>query len=64
MNSIFENMPSDLSGEHFLDLLKTPNVRIARIVSRGRSSAGAGWFDQDEWVMVPEGTGTGVVKPR
>ncbi|GHA22735.1 cupin domain-containing protein [Oceanisphaera arctica] len=60
MKNIAENMPSDLSSEHFLDLLNTPNVRIERIVSKGHSSPEAGWYDQDEdeWVMVLEGSGT------
>jgi cupin 2 domain-containing protein len=60
MKNIAENMPSDLSNEHFLDLLNTPNVRIERIVSRGHSSPETGWYDQDEdeWVMVLEGAGT------
>ncbi|WP_298718678.1 cupin domain-containing protein [uncultured Oceanisphaera sp.] len=60
MKNIAENMPADLSREHFLDLLNTPNVRIERIVSRGHSSPETGWYDQDEdeWVMVLQGEGT------
>ncbi|MBM7457112.1 cupin 2 domain-containing protein [Oceanisphaera litoralis] len=60
MKNMFENIPSDLSNEQFLDLLNTPNVRIERIVSRGHTSPETGWYDQDqdEWVMVLEGSGT------
>lgn len=60
MKNIVENMPADLSSEHFLDLLNTPHVRIERIVSKGHSSPETGWYDQDEdeWVMVLEGEGT------
>ncbi len=60
MKNILENIPADLSNEHFLDLVNTPNVRIERIVSRGHSSPETGWYDQeeDEWVMVLEGSGT------
>ncbi|MFP2768120.1 cupin domain-containing protein [Oceanisphaera sp. KMM 10153] len=60
MNNIFDNLPADLSREHFLDLLNTPSVRIERIVSKGHDSPEAGWYDQDEdeWVMVLEGEGT------
>ncbi|WP_243454129.1 cupin domain-containing protein [Oceanisphaera pacifica] len=52
-------MPTDLTDEHFQDLLKTPNVRIERVVSHGNNSPTVGWYDQneDEWVMVLQGEG-------
>ena len=60
MSNVFENIPADLTHEHFQDLLNTPNVRIERIVSQGHSSPDVGWYDQneDEWVMVLQGEGT------
>ncbi|GGB53660.1 cupin [Oceanisphaera marina] len=60
MNNVFENLPADLTNEHVLDLLNTPQVRIERIVSQGHCSPKTGWYDQheDEWVMVLQGEGT------
>lgn len=60
MNNVFENLPADLTNEHVLGLLDTPQVRIERIVSQGHSSPASGWYDQseDEWVMVLQGEGT------
>lgn len=60
MHNMFENIPTDLTHEHFLDLLNTPNVRIERILSKGHSSPELGWYDQeqDEWVLVLQGEGS------
>nr|WP_319492648.1 cupin domain-containing protein [uncultured Desulfobacter sp.] len=60
MSNLFENIPDDLSSEHFIDLIKEKNVRIERIVSLGHTSPDFGWYDQDEneWVVVLEGSGT------
>lgn len=60
MKNIFENLPSDLSSENFIDLVKSDNVRIERIVSFGQASPESGWYDQNEseWVIVLEGFGT------
>jgi len=60
MKNIFENLPSDLSSEDFIDLVKSENVRIERIVSFGQTSPESGWYDQNEneWVIVLEGLGT------
>lgn len=56
--NIFETLPADLSEEVFEDIVRTPGVRIERIVSRGHSSPLEGWYDQEdhEWVIVLEGT--------
>lgn len=58
--NLLENIPSALPEEIFEDLVKTPNVRIERILSQGHSSPEQGWYDQDEneWVMVLQGSGT------
>lgn len=60
MINIFENLPNDLSKEHLVDLLNTKNLRIERIVSFGQNSPESGWYNQDEneWVIVLEGSGT------
>ena len=57
--NIFTGIPDQLKHEAFEDLLKADNIRIERILSKGHSSPEAGWYDQDEneWVMVLEGSG-------
>ena len=58
--NINDRLPSDLPAEAFDELLRTPGVRIERIVSRGHTSPESGWYDQNEheWVMVLQGAGT------
>lgn len=59
MSNLFEQLPDQLPEELFTDLIKTPNVRIERILSQGHSSPASGWYEQDEheWVIVLRGTG-------
>jgi cupin 2 domain-containing protein len=54
--NLFENI-TPAAEEAFEELLKTPNLRIERIVSTGQSSPEGFWFDQDqnEWVIVLRG---------
>ncbi|MDO6765172.1 cupin domain-containing protein [Agarivorans sp. 1_MG-2023] len=60
MANLFAKLPTDVSQEHFNDLLKSEHVRVERIVSYGQSSPEQGWYDQDEneWVIVLEGSAT------
>lgn len=60
MANLFENIPDQLTAEHFTDLLKEEHIRIERIVSWGHTSPESGWYNQDEneWVIVLEGSGT------
>jgi cupin 2 domain-containing protein len=55
--NLLDSLPQDLSSEAFDDLVRSPSVRIERIVSKGHSSPDSGWYDQDEneWVMVVQG---------
>ncbi len=59
-NNIFDSLPEDLSVEVFEDIVRSPTVRIERIVSKGHTSPETGWYDQDEneWVMVVKGRAT------
>ena len=59
-SNIYAAIPADISSEIFQDLVKSPNVRIERILSKGHISPDFGWYDQDEseWVMVMEGKAT------
>lgn len=54
--NLFESI-APVSEESFEELLKTPNLRVERIVSTGQSSPEGFWFDQDqnEWVIVLRG---------
>ena len=58
MPNIFDQLPENLSSEHFTDIIRAPGVRIERIVSRGHTSPANGWYDQEEneWVMVIKGS--------
>lgn len=55
--NIHDAIPLDLAEESFEELVRSPGVRIERIVSKGHSSPENGWYDQDEheWVMVLKG---------
>lgn len=55
--SIFADIPQILPDELCQTLLKKPNLRIERIVSKGHCSAKGLWYDQsqDEWVIVLQG---------
>jgi cupin 2 domain-containing protein len=56
--NIFANVPERVSGEEFVELLSTPNLRIERIVSTGHVSPAGERYDQDwaEWVVVLKGS--------
>jgi cupin 2 domain-containing protein len=49
--------PLGATEEQFTNLLKTPGLRIERIVSTGQSSPPGFWYDQagDEWVVLIAG---------
>lgn len=55
MSNLYSALPAGLDQESFDELLRSENVRIERIVSRGQTSVE--WYDQteNEWVMVLEG---------
>lgn len=60
MNNIYSSLPVEFKEEVFEELLRSTNVRIERIISRGHSSSEQEWYDQtdNEWVIVLEGSGT------
>lgn len=57
MQNIFENILINKENEEFIDLLKTDNIRIERIVSNGQSSPIDFWYEQkeNEFVLLLEG---------
>jgi cupin 2 domain-containing protein len=60
MKNIFTDIPENpakLNGELLHTILRTPNFRMERIVSRGHRSPEGFWYDQDEneWVFLLKG---------
>lgn len=58
--NLLQELPIDLQAEVFQDIVRASSVRIERIISKGHTSPDSGWYDQDEdeWVMVVQGSGT------
>ncbi len=59
-SNLFTNIPDSLPEELFELLAESNSVKIERIVSKGHTSPGAGWYYQDrnEWVIVLKGSAT------
>ena len=57
MNNLFSNIPKNLPHELFETLVKTDAVDIQRIVSRGHTTPGEDWYDQNtsEFVVLLKG---------
>ena len=57
MNNIFNAIPKNIDAEVFEQLIKSDDVTIERIISKGHTSPDTGWNDQNknEWVMVLQG---------
>jgi cupin 2 domain-containing protein len=57
IENIFSNLPKS-TDEVIEILVRSPNVRIERIISSGNSSPDGFWYDQDEneWVIVLQGS--------
>ena len=57
MNTLFDDIPTDLPEELHEVLADKKHVRIERIVSTGHASPDGFWYDQEEheWVVVLKG---------
>ncbi len=58
--SMYDGIPADLAQwphELLQELLRSPTLRIERIVSQGHQAPASGWYDQDEheWVLLLRG---------
>ena len=55
--NIFNDIPSEIPEEIIQEIVKTGNVRIERIISKGQSSPEGHWYDQqdNEWVILLRG---------
>ena len=62
--NLFESIPKNIKNEIFTELVRSDNIRVERIVSRGHSSPVDGWYDQDdhEWVILLQGEATIVMQ--
>ena len=62
--NLYDDIPFDLppeqfpEAEQFLELARSPHVRIERIVSHGHTTPLETWYDQidNEWVVVLKGS--------
>ncbi|PKL86318.1 MAG: hypothetical protein CVV22_03955 [Ignavibacteriae bacterium HGW-Ignavibacteriae-1] len=57
IENIFSNLPQ--STDEIIEILvRSPNVRIERIISSGNHSSDGFWYDQDEneWVILLQGS--------
>src|SRR5690554_8134443 len=60
-DNLFKDIPQQLEDEQVEPLVNGRGVLVERIVSRGHSSPGSGWYDQprQEWAVVRRGRGAG-----
>jgi cupin 2 domain-containing protein len=60
VHNLFAGIPPEMPEEVFQEILRTENLRIERIVSRGQASPPGFWYDQatDEWVLLVSGSAT------
>src|ERR671939_671467 len=56
--NLFTGVGSPAAEEEITELLRTPGLRIERIVSTGQASPPGFWYDQawSEWVLLLSGT--------
>lgn len=56
--NLFHDLPATLPEELLETLVRTPAIRLERIISTGQASPPDFWYDQDEheWVMVLTGS--------
>jgi len=54
---LLQDLPTSLDEEQVEELLRTPHLRIERIVSTGQASAEGDWYDQseNEWLVLLSG---------
>jgi cupin 2 domain-containing protein len=56
--NLFTSLDRPSAEERFVELVRSPNVKIERIVSHGQASPPGFWYDQEwaEWVIVLAGS--------
>jgi cupin 2 domain-containing protein len=60
MDNLFTSLPANFEKEAYEELVRSGDVRIERIISKGHTAPDEGWSDQieNEWVVVLKGSGS------
>ncbi len=58
INNLFAGIPESIPAEITEILLKTPGLRLERIISAGQATPMGQWYDQEthEWVVLLSGS--------
>jgi cupin 2 domain-containing protein len=58
VKNLFADTPAEMPDEICTSIVRTDDVRVERIVSRGQASPPGFWYDQetDEWVLLLKGS--------
>ena len=58
VKNLFTDIPGELPEEICTGIVRTDDIRIERIVSRGQASPPGFWYDQEtnEWVLLVKGS--------
>ena len=56
--NLLKNLPEDIQEEVFETLIKTKNMTLERIISKGHITPAEQWYNQDqhEWVTILAGS--------
>ncbi len=56
-NNLLQNLPENIQEEVFETLIKTKDITLERIISKGHVTPEGEWYDQeqDEWVTILSG---------
>jgi cupin 2 domain-containing protein len=56
--NLFTDIPGEMPDEICTQIVRTDDIRIERIVSRGQASPPGSWYDQEtnEWVLLVKGS--------
>lgn len=58
IKNLLKQIPANLPGEFFEDILKFQSFRLKRIISKGHATPAGKWYDQkdNEWVLLLQGS--------
>ena len=58
VKNLFTDIPGVMPDEICTEIVRSENIRIERIVSRGQASPPGFWYDQEtnEWVLLVKGS--------
>jgi cupin 2 domain-containing protein len=60
VKNLFTDISAEMQDEMYTPIVRTEDIRIERIVSRGQASPPGFWYDQEtnEWVLLVKGSAT------